>query len=371
MNIMILARTLSTELGGIEKCLIETCTYLVRQGHSLVLVYDTAGDQLETYRQLCTSVVCIKSYKVGIKFVDDVKKILNQPADLIYTHYYDNFFFGTLIARIKKIKFFVHLHLPAPVETGQLRKMKQAWTLSQIDQYFAVSQAVKTDWMSILKVSADRINVVYNGINLENFKISDDITAIREKWGIDDSTKVISYVGRLEDYKGVEHLIHVVDQLRQSEFKIKLIIAGKSIISGSEYEYSLHHLVDRLNLGSHVQFVGHVANSEEIYQLSDILVVPSLWLEAFGLVIVEAMACGIPVIASRVGGIPEILSGDFQSQMFEPGDEHHLFQLLKKSLDWRINDPSLGEKCHKHVMDYFSSSMNLHKLEKLILKDCQ
>ena len=371
MNIIILAGTLSTELGGIEKCLLETCTYLVRQGHSLVLVYDTAGDQLETYRQLCTSVICIKSFKIGIKFMDDVKKILNQPADLIYSHYYDNFFFGMLIARMKRIKFFVHLHLPAPVETGQLKKMKQAWTLSQIDQYFAVSQAVKTDWISTLRVSADRINVVYNGINLENFKISDDITAIREKWGIDDSTKVISYVGRLEDYKGVEHLIHVVDQLRQSEFKIKLIIAGKSIISGSEYEYSLHHLVDRLNLGSHIQFVGHVVNSEEIYQLSDILVVPSLWLEAFGLVIVEAMACGIPVIASRVGGIPEILSGDFQSQMFEPGDEHHLFQLLKKSLDWRINDPSLGEKCRKHVMDYFSSSMNLHKLEKLILKDCQ
>lgn len=371
MNIIILAGTLSTELGGIEKCLLETCTYLVRQGHSLVLVYDTAGDQLETYRQLCTSVICIKSFKIGIKFMDDVKKILNQSADLIYSHYYDNFFFGILIARMKRIKFFVHLHLPAPVETGQLKKMKQAWTLSHIDQYFAVSQAVKTDWISTLRVSADRINVVYNGINLENFKISDDITAIREKWGIDDSTKVISYVGRLEDYKGVEHLIHVVDQLRQSEFKIKLIIAGKSIISGNEYEYSLHHLVDRLNLGSCVQFVGHVANSEEIYQLSDILVVPSLWLEAFGLVIVEAMACGIPVIASRVGGIPEILSGDFQSQMFEPGDENHLFQLLKKSLDWRVSDPLLGKKCRKHVMDYFSSSKTLHKLEKLILEDCQ
>ena len=371
MNIIILAGTLSTELGGIEKCLLETCTYLVRQGHSLVLVYDTAGDQLETYRQLCTSVICIKSFKIGIKFMDDVKKILNQSADLIYSHYYDNFFFGILIARMKRIKFFAHLHLPAPVETGQFKKMKQAWTLSHIDQYFAVSQAVKTDWISTLRVSADRINVVYNGINLENFKISDDITAIREKWGIDDSTKVISYVGRLEDYKGVEHLIHVVDQLRQSKFKIKLIIAGKSIISGSEYEYSLHHLVDRLNLGSHVQFVGHVANSEEIYQLSDILVVPSLWLEAFGLVIVEAMACGIPVIASRVGGIPEILSGDFQSQMFEPGDENHLFQLLKKSLDWRVNDPNLGKKCRKHVMDYFSSSKTLHKLEKLILEDCQ
>jgi len=366
MNIIVLADYLSTELGGIEKCLFETCLHLHHRGHLITLVYETPGDQLEQYQQICQRTIQIKNFKLNLGYIGDLSKFLNVPADRIYSHYYNNFFFGALIAMLKHIPFYVHLHLPAPIEINPIKHLKQSFTLLNITKYFAVSEAVRTDWIQHLKVPDDNVSIVYNGIDLERFTPDDDYLKVRQKWKIEDDTKVICYVGRLESYKGVDHLIHAFSQLCKSGIKVKLIIAGKSIISGEAYEDSLRHLAVQLGIQEHISFLGHVSHPEQIYQLSDILVVPSLWLEAFGLVVAEAMACQIPVVASRVGGMPEILSGEFQEYLFEPGDENQLFSILKKTLNWRVDNPQLGQRCRKHVIKKFSIDRNIDRVESLL-----
>lgn len=90
----------------------------------------------------------------------------------------------------------------------------------------------------------------------------------------------------------------------------RLLIAGKPVVQGEDYQKSLEQLSTELGIENQVAFLGHVSNATSVYCVSDDTVLPSKWSEPFRLVIVESMACGTAVVASRIGGISEILTGD-------------------------------------------------------------
>lgn len=136
--------------------------------------------------------------------------------------------------------------------------------------------------------------------------------------------KVIVYVGRLDQHKGVETLIKALAILKQQRSDLQLVIAGKSVLESEDYEQSLHDLVSKLGLETDVLFPGYAKSPVSLYQLSDVMVLPSIWAEPFGRTIIESFACGTPVVASRTGGIPEALSNEFRKFLFSPGDEQDL-----------------------------------------------
>ena len=87
---------------------------------------------------------------------------------------------------------------------------------------------------------------------------------------------------------------------------------------------------------------------------ADVVVVPSVWAEPFGRVIVEAMATGRPALASRIGGITEILTGEFERFLVEPGDAGVVTLALESLVGWQKREPSLADHCRAHVRDHFS-----------------
>src|SRR5690348_9870036 len=87
---------------------------------------------------------------------------------------------------------------------------------------------------------------------------------------------------------------------------------------------------------------------------ADILVVPSVWDEPCGRVVIEAMATGCPVLASRAGGLPEILTGSFAAMLVERGDARALANRLQRFIGWRDKDPGLSVACSTHVRKNFS-----------------
>lgn len=97
-------------------------------------------------------------------------------------------------------------------------------------------------------------------------------------------------------------------------------------------------------------------------------VMPSLWPEPFGRVIIESMASGTPVVASYTGGIPEVMTGALRSQLVEPGNEYELATVLDRILDWRSHDPTLGERSRAHVLNQFSLEKMVDGIETVLLK---
>ncbi|MBA3921164.1 MAG: glycosyltransferase, partial [Nostocaceae cyanobacterium] len=194
-----------------------------------------------------------------------------------------------------------------------------------------------------------------------------NVEVIRNKFAINSDT-VISFVGRIDKEKGLETLIKAFALLLKNGASTQLLIAGKPINNGEDYQKSLEQLVIDLGIEERVNFIGHVTDTTSVYQVSDLTVLPSLWSEPFGRTIVESMACGTPVVASRIGGIPEILTGEFQNGLFTAGDEQDLSIKLEQMINWREREPLLGTRCREHILAKFSLSKMIDGIEKVLKK---
>ena len=155
----------------------------------------------------------------------------------------------------------------------------------------------------------ERIEVLKNTIDVNKFNIDrkEEVKGIIcKKIGAKENQLIISYCGRLVEDKGVLELIKAIKQL--DDERLRLMIIGSSVYAGgkkTEYVRKLEHEAKGI-LGGYC-FTGYIPQKElpEYIKASDIAVVPSIWQEAAGNVIIEALACGIPVVASTQGGIPE------------------------------------------------------------------
>ncbi len=180
------------------------------------------------------------------------------------------------------------------------------------DKLIAVSNFTKKQIVESYDIDPDQIEVIYNGIDVNGYLFSnEEITITRKKLGLNNSP-VILFVGRLDDpRKGLVFLINsLVNVLNKID--VTLLVVGKGDTN------KVKNFVDSLGISRNVVFTGFVDenNLKKYYSLCDIYVCPSR-LEGFGLTILEAMAAGKPIVATKVGAIPEILSGDVNGILVE------------------------------------------------------
>lgn len=158
--------------------------------------------------------------------------------------------------------------------------------------------------------------VIYNPINLDRFDAGHNI---REELGLSESDIVVVFLGQIRDIKGVQDFIAMARQIPNSD--TRFLIAGEcrdpKRFPGSYSEQDLNNMACG---DTRIHYVGYVKKVENIYHTADIVVVPSLWQEPLGLISLEAGACRKPVVASRVGGIPEVVEEGINGYLVEPGD---------------------------------------------------
>lgn len=375
MHIIALEHEPSSARGGQELNLFEICRGLSQRGHNISLLYETEGNLIEEYRHFCNSIIKVNSYGFNrrrltslFNFLTSIPAIWKVPITedvVIFSNDYYSVFFGLILAFFKKVSFVCYLQLP-PCLLNYQRRIG----LKGVKRFIAVSNQTKFDWVK-LGIKEDKIDVVYNGTNLEVLKPLASFSTLRKEWNIPENIRVILYVGRLDRMKGLETLLRAFALFVKNGASARLLIAGKPVEEGDEYKKSLEELSSDLDIENYVSFLGYVANTIPLYQVSDVTVLPSQWSEPFGRVIVESMACGTPVVASRIGGIPEILTGEFQRGLFEPGNERDLLDKLNQMLNWRDRDSQLSKKCWEHVLSKFSIDRMVDGIEKVLLNSLQ
>jgi glycosyltransferase involved in cell wall biosynthesis len=367
--------------GGIEKSMLDVCRGLHDRGHTISLLYEQAGDQIAQYQEFCHFIYQVDSFRLSKqnlfssiqKLLEAIWQVPKFEETVIYTSQYYTFFFGYILALLKNAPFVCHLRLPAPVRldgnwSRSLTLLKERATLSGVTRFIAISNFIKNEWAKTLRLNLDKFDVIYNGINTDSFKPANDISALRKQWNIAPAKKIIVYVGRLDQHKGVETLIKALAILKRQRSDLQLIIAGKSILETEDYERSLCQLVSELDLEADVWFPGYAKTPASLYQLSDVMVLPSIWAEPFGRTIIESFACGTPVVASRTGGIPEAFSSELQEFLFEPNNEDDLAAVLNKILDWREKIPELGAICRQHAIANFQIERTVAGVEQSLIK---
>lgn len=223
---------------------------------------------------------------------------------------------GTLPARMlgMKVIWVEHVTVERWLTKNPL-KLPYRW-LSRLATVVAVSHAVKKQLIDEIRVPADRTTVIYNGIDL-------GVYAVKERQWEKSARFNIGCVARLEPEKGVEFLIQAVKIIQEFIPFARLIIVGE----GSERK-KLVWLSERLGLKEIIQWVGYQREVNKWYSYFDTLVLPSVGRESFGITLVEAMASGVPVIGTRLGGIPEIIDHASTGLLAKPGDSQDLADQL-------------------------------------------
>lgn len=371
MHVLVLEENPST-VGGKERSTLDICYSLYQRGHHIHLLYAKEGDLLPDYQKFCDQVIQINTFKIShdqsltthvlFRLGSNLVKIYNIRGDIVYMNQYHDSLFASALALFKNIPLLCHLRHPPP----QTMYKKWRFGLKSVNQFIAISHQTKQDWVN-QGFPENKITVVYNGIKPTLFTLAENSSLVKNQWGIDQGTKVIAYVGRLDKSKGLETLIRGFKSVLKAGINAILLIAGKPYLENLNYQNYLEKIADELGVKTAIKFTGHLENPIWVYQISDVTVLPSLDSEPFGRSIIESMACGTPVIGSCTGGIPEILTGEFKVGLFEAGNEQDLSTVLTKVIKWRETDPTLSHRCRNHIVEHFNLDRTVNGVEQIML----
>jgi glycosyltransferase involved in cell wall biosynthesis len=201
-----------------------------------------------------------------------------------------------------------------------------------------------------LKKYKDKIVVIPNGINVDEVTTPSNQVESRKKLGLPDDIPIILFFGSLVQYKGPDILLRAFKQLNDEFPTAELIFAGRGPMF-----HELSDLSRELGVEKHVRFAGFVDDDLKplYYKSADIFCLPSTTMaESFGIVNLEAMAAGIPIVASNLGGIPDIVQDGINGLLAEPGDFESLADALRSLMLNRDMRQKLGDTGRKLVNNY-------------------
>lgn len=178
-------------------------------------------------------------------------------------------------------------------------------------------------------IPEQRITVIYNGLNSQLFRKSDSAGKWREQAGFSPGTPLVAMVGRLHPVKGHRYFLRAAAEILKERTDVHFLVVG----SGPEGD-RLEEYTRKLGIQDHVTFTGFVSDVSELMPDLNLLIVPSLW-EGFGLTALEAMAVGVPVVATSVGGLPEIVEHGTTGLLVPPADEAG----LTRGIMWMLDHP--------------------------------
>ena len=234
----------------------------------------------------------------------------------------------------------------------------------------AVSAAVKEQYVQA-GFDPDLIEVIYNGID-PRFLEQGQLNAPVGRHTAEEPLRLL-YVGRLRAEKGILIALQALALLmsEQSGTGVQAPLLRLDVIGDGNdaYPSELERFVHEQHLSEAVHFHGRIPQDELIarYDCSDLLLVPSLWREPFGLVVVEAMARGLPVIASDVGGPVEILTHGVDGLLVEPGNERELAAAIGLLMHDRAKRAQLGRAARDTVERRFTIEENVKRVEQHLL----
>jgi glycosyltransferase involved in cell wall biosynthesis len=235
------------------------------------------------------------------------------------------------------------------------------WTAPRVARFHLQSAGLATALSQRLGVDAGRCVVIPNGIDLTE---ADAALAIgraeaRKRLGLFPTDFAVAYLGRLHEEKGVEHLVSAFHALLQAHPAARLVLAGDG-----PSRRSLETTVAALRLGPFVRFLGAVADPWPLLAGADIFALPSLW-EGMPNALLEAMAAGLPCVATAVGAVPEMIADGREGFLVPPGDSGELARALIELAARLERRQEMGALARRRVEDAYRIETTVAGIERL------
>lgn len=335
--------------GGAERTIINILNKIDKKKFLITLVVgDLSNNAYKDFLSNNVKVMDLKTNRARYSFIGLRQLIKKEQPDIVFTTINSN----NLLLSLVKLSFLKKKFSLVVREASYRSESKKVSLFNRIatkycynmvsDGVIALSKGVKEDLVNWFGVKSNKITVIYNPVDckLINTMAQEDLYEIDTR----RNEFIILSVGRLVEAKDYPTLLKAFKIFR-SKYNARLIIAGEG-----ELKNSLANLVESLNLKDSVQMIGFVGNPYKYMYNSNLLVLTSKY-EGFGHVIVEAMATGVPVIATNCKSGPgEIITDKYNGRLVEVGNHIQLADTMEDVL--MNKDKNLVSNAFKRVLDF-------------------
>ena len=338
----------SMEIGGAERTVLEITAFLKNTNYTS-LVLTSGGKLIKDLEKLNIEVVRYpidkKNPLLIIKNIIELKKLfIEKNIDLIHVRSRAPAWSAIFAARSLKIPIVTTWH--GHVSNSSWFKKKYNSIMHRGNALIANSNYTAENINKIYKIDKDKIDIIPRGVNTENFKASnfsdEEKIKIKKEWKVFDQNKIILLLpARLTRWKGHEVVIKAIGLLKNEEFfkNIVCLFAGNQ--KGSErYIQNLKEMIASLSLDDKIKLIGQVENMPLAYQVSNIILSPSIQPEPFGRIPIEAQASGKIIISSNAGAVKETIKSGQDSTGFKvkPNNSEELAHQIKLVIKMKDED---------------------------------
>jgi sugar transferase (PEP-CTERM/EpsH1 system associated) len=366
MKIRILHIVHSLQIGGLENGVVNLINNLNsdRFEHTICCI-DSSGPMADRIRRPVDIYTLKKGDKRDYLLPVKISRIIrNVRPDVVHTRNWGTID-GVAGAKIAGVKNIIHgehgWEASDPRGANNRRKRVRKLLSTWISHFVAVSDDLRSWLIDDVGISSAKVTQIINGVDTHRYSPSKERQSIKERLGIMPDYFVIGTVGRLDPVKDHETLLRAFQcaLIRSENRKLVLIIVGTGPL-----ETRLKVLSKELNISENIRFVGQQDDMQSLYQSMDIYVLPSI-AEGISNTMLEAMASGLPVVASAVGGSVELIEDGKTGFLFNPGD----YRLLTAKLSIYLGNASIlqehGTNGRKRALELFSLSKMVKEYERL------
>jgi len=360
----------SRDTGGMSVYIREIARELGRRGHS-VDIFTRAHDPEDALIYNIDENVRLVHLQVGeieqmhklvlyshladmACSVENFRKSDNQRYHLVHSHYWLSGWVGRRLRQWWNVPHITMFHTLAAVknatgvgeEESELRQWNELELVAECDRIIASTECEKEHLIKWYDAEPGKVSVVPCGVNLSQFNRLDKESA-RQHLGF-NGDGIVLFVGRVDPLKGIDRLIEAVPMLNSGR-DMKLVVVGGDEESGPEVE-KLRRLSCELQIQDSVTFAGTVKHQDlpAYYNAADVCVIPSYY-ESFGLVALESLACGTPVVAARVGGMEEVVRHGCNGCLAEDNMPANLASCINAVVSRRDDSTARADSIRKSV----------------------
>ncbi len=240
------------------------------------------------------------------------------------------------------------------------------WQHRQLDAWISPLPSLASQTGTMTAVPAEKIHLIPFGIELAPLLNPPSAAAARETLALPADAFIAGVVGRLDRGKGQEYLIRAAAALQERGKNIHVLLIGEETLGENQgYAQELHRLAESLGMKDRVHFRGFIGEVGSGYAAMDVFALTSLS-ETYGMVTIEAMACGRPVIATESGGTPDLIGSSGAAVLVPPADVPALTAAIERVMDDPDFAASLGAAGRAYVAEHFSHELQCERIEQLI-----
>lgn len=354
---------------GPGKTILESCTRIDTSRYELSIGLFLGADEreadnayLRAARERGIEVLPLRSRgRMDLRVASDIARLVReQQFDVVHTHEYKSDLLGLLAGRLRSVPLVSTAHgwitnsLKSRLLIGAGKRL-----LRYFDSVIAVSPAIR-DELVRLGVPADRVRLIHNAIVVENYQPQDQAPgALRRYFDLPDHARIIGNVGRLSREKGQADFIAAAARIARRFPQAYFVLIG----DGPD-RAALERLAAEQGIAERVLFTGHHRDIRPFYRDLDALALTS-YTEGFPNVLLEALCMGKPVLATRVGGVPDIVEDHLTGHLVEPGAVDAIAHRLEELLERDDLSRSMVEAGRARIRERFEFGQRMQRVEAL------